>query len=66
MSSKYANHSRFTSQHDRGDLYDHLMSNRFSTLIPRVESSLDTEMMCVGGYEWKPPYLHEIYIEKQL
>ena len=33
MFSKYVNHSRLNSQHDQGNLYDHLMSTRIFTLI---------------------------------
>ena len=37
-SSKYLNHSRFNSQHDWGDLYDHFLStmNKHSYELQKV------------------------------
>ena len=34
--SKYENHSKFTSQHNRGTLYEHLVSMRIFTSIKRL------------------------------
>ena len=37
MCSKYAKHSRSNSQHDWGELYDHLMSTKILTLIMKCK-----------------------------
>ena len=33
LCSTHVNHSRLTSQHSQGDLYDHIISSRIFTLI---------------------------------
>jgi hypothetical protein len=46
--SYYANHSRLNTQHDWGDLYDHLMSSRILTL------SLQTKI-----FIWAPKIMRQ-------
>ena len=48
--SKFVNHSRLNSQHNWGDLYDHLMSKRIFTLIIIEDIHMSSKNYEENGY----------------
>ena len=51
---RYANHARFSGQHDWGDLYGHLMSTRIFTLImnKKIVGAPNIMRQMVSGTMW--------------
>ena len=74
MSSKYANHSRTDSQHNRGfHLYDHLMNTKIFTLIIKhstktheaIDYGHDMDSQTISHYSRVPyPYKKRAQREK--